>query len=342
MQVEDWAFCRESLQRHSRTFAIPIAMLTPELERAITCSYILCRIADTVEDTPDWATADKQRLFRALQDCFVEPRAEQVFVEHLGAMPGGDPSERALLQGLPRVMRVFRSLPKRLREPCTDGIVELIGGMMVYAYRRPGSDGVRCLTSSADLDRYCYFVAGVIGTLLTESFVAELADVGPRAATALRANAEQFGAGLQLVNILRDLSTDLQRRVCYVPRTSLAAEGLTPDQLCAPEHRGAARRVLLPLFERARGHLDAAFEYTLAIPATAPEVRRFCLVPLWLAVATLEMCRTDEALLSPGERVKLSRTRVVELINECVSACGDDARLREFYAALDAPPVEAA
>jgi farnesyl-diphosphate farnesyltransferase len=76
MQAEDWAFCRESLKRHSRTFAIPIAMLTPQLERAITCSYLLCRIADTVEDTAEWDTPTKRRLFRALQDCFESAEAE--------------------------------------------------------------------------------------------------------------------------------------------------------------------------------------------------------------------------------------------------------------------------
>ena len=101
--------------------------------------------------------------------------------------------------------------------------------------------------------------------------------------------------------------------------------------------------MLQRLFAKARSHLDAAFEYTLAIPESATNIRRFCLVPLWLAVATLDLCRTDAALLRPGERVKLSRARVMQLSNECISASNSDARLRESYAMLEgASPVEAA
>ena len=68
MFADDWTFCRDALERHSRTFAIPISLLPPPLEKTVTCAYLLCRIADTVEDTPEWDGAPKQGLYRALQD----------------------------------------------------------------------------------------------------------------------------------------------------------------------------------------------------------------------------------------------------------------------------------
>ncbi len=342
MSSRDWDFCKESLQRHSRTFAIPIGMLPPRLERAITCSYLLCRIADTVEDTADWSVVEKAQLFRVFQDV-LDGRAEpQSFAVAVAQLSGGDPEERELLLGLARVLAVFGTLPATLREVCREGVSELIAGMMVYSRRRPAPDGVRCLSSEADLERYCYFVAGVIGGLLTEAFIAELPELSPTSIQVMRAEAERFGAGLQMVNILRDLSADWQRGVCFVPRTLLDAAGLTAADLFDPAKERQVRDLLEGLFDRARQHLDAALTYTLAIPASAVAVRRFCAVPLWMAVATLELCRVDGRLLQQDTRVKLSRGRVMRLINECLAVCGDDARMRESYALLDAAPVEAA
>jgi farnesyl-diphosphate farnesyltransferase len=334
MSAEDWSFCSEALDRHSRTFSIPIKLLPPVLERGISCAYLLCRIADTVEDTPEWGSAAKQQLFRSLQDAVDGHAGPETFVAAVASLEGGDADERRLLLGLGRVLNVLDELPVGLAAVCRDRVGELIGGMMIYSRRPPGPDGIRCLDSMADLDRYCYFVAGVIGRLLTDAFVMTLEDVPERSVRTLRANAENFGAGLQLVNILRDLASDLQRGVCFVPRTSCDSVGLSPSELCDPDHEPQVRVMLRDLFESARVRLDAAFEYTLAIPASSAAIRRFCLVPLWLAVAALAQCQRDPALLVPGKRVKLSRQRVMELIEDCVGVAGDDRELREAFARL--------
>lgn len=340
MHADDWVYCRESLQRHSRTFAIPIGMLPAELERAITCAYLLCRIADTVEDTPDWGPEAKRRLYRQLQDALAGSAPASAFVDGVSALEGGDAAERELLCGLPKVMSVFDGISPALRSICREGVDELVGGMMVYSHREPDADGFRVIASEADLERYCYFVAGVIGELLTRAFLEVLPETDPASRRALRANAERFGGGLQLVNILRDLSADLKRGVCFVPRTVLDAVGLDPRELCEPSREAAVRAALEPLFDSARAHLDAAFHYTLAIPAQATAIRQFCLVPLWLAVATLEACRTAPNLLRSGPPVKLERARVFELIGECTSASADDTRLKLAYEQLSKRSVE--
>src|SRR5690606_8098554 len=97
MHAEDWDFCKRSLERHSRTFAIPIGMLGPGLEPAITCAYLLCRIADTIEDTPDWDFAQKRSLYRALQDALGDAHSAETFVQGVRGVTGGDPDERELL-----------------------------------------------------------------------------------------------------------------------------------------------------------------------------------------------------------------------------------------------------
>jgi farnesyl-diphosphate farnesyltransferase len=49
----DRAFCDAMLPKVSRTFAICIRLLPSDLEHPVLVAYLLCRVADTIEDTPD-------------------------------------------------------------------------------------------------------------------------------------------------------------------------------------------------------------------------------------------------------------------------------------------------
>ncbi len=63
--------------------------------------------------------------------------------------------------------------------------------------------GLQGLATRTELDRYCYYVAGVVGETLTEFFI----DFEPQLSTqreTLKHLARSFGTGLQLTNILKD------------------------------------------------------------------------------------------------------------------------------------------
>ena len=52
LPVSDEAYQDEILPHVSRTFALTIPQLPPALRTAVTSAYLLCRIADTIEDEP--------------------------------------------------------------------------------------------------------------------------------------------------------------------------------------------------------------------------------------------------------------------------------------------------
>jgi farnesyl-diphosphate farnesyltransferase len=334
MSEDDWSYCQGALLKHSRSFALPIAGLPDDLRRAITCAYLLCRVADTVEDTAAWSPGQKQLLQRLLLDILEEGRSPAEFARAVERTPGGDEAERELLLGLDRVVRCFGTCRAPFVAASTVWVAELIRGMCIYTRRSAGADGVVCLRTTADLERYCYFVAGTIGHLLTECFLVETALSDPGRIGVLRENAERFAAGLQLVNILRDIPADLARGHCFVPLTLLATEGITPRDLLRRECRVSAHKVLRGLFTVARGHLQAALSYLLALPNDARGIRSFCAIPLWMAVATLDRCQGDPRLLDATERVKLSRAEVSTLVAQCTSIAGDDDALLRSFGAL--------
>ncbi|MCA1772631.1 MAG: squalene/phytoene synthase family protein, partial [Halomonas sp.] len=67
----------------SRTFALTIPQLPVALRPAITNAYLLCRIADTVEDSTAMAPDDKDAHYRRLLAGLNDPSAAQKFSQEL-------------------------------------------------------------------------------------------------------------------------------------------------------------------------------------------------------------------------------------------------------------------
>jgi phytoene/squalene synthetase len=327
--VDDWAYCEGALREVSRTFSQPIELLE-DLRPAVTCSYLLCRIADTVEDDPDLDPETRDALFDALLAVLEDGSDTREFTARYRAVRREGP-DADLARNIDRVMRVFAGLPAAQRGSGARWIAEMVRGMGIYARRPLGEGGLVALENLADLERYCYFVAGTVGHLLTELFEGALAPLDRDRTRVLDANAEDFGLGLQLVNVLKDITDDRGRRVSYVPRSLFVEHGLGVNELLDPSHRATAHRLLDPIFRRAERALDAAFDYTLAIPPHARGIRLFCLLPIFMAVETLVLARGNDRQLVPGAAVKIERDAVYRIIAECTASYGDDDALRRRW-----------
>jgi phytoene synthase len=108
----------------------------------------------------------------------------------------------------------------------------------------------------ADLYRYCYLVASVVGLVCIRIFGYS----GERAEKL----AEETGIAFQLTNILRDVSEDAARNRVYLPLEDLAAHGVSLQLLL---HRPpstpptpAERALLASIAERAEQYYRSADE----------------------------------------------------------------------------------
>lgn len=333
----DWAFCKQALAEVSRTFSKPIAMLPGDLEVAVTLGYLLCRIADTIEDHPAVDPERRDRLFALFLDV-LERGADASEFESEFAQIRGEDAELSLARRTSIPMRVFAAQSERTRAACIEWVSEMARGMSLYSHRRKGEDGFVALHTTADLERYCYYVAGTVGHLLTDLFLEALGEEKESAlGLRLREDAESFASGLQMVNILKDVTDDRERAWSFVPRTAVARQGIGIAELCEPRHRASAHAAVAPLFDVARGHLDGALRYALAIPPSQTGIRLFCLLPLWMAARTLVVGRGNDAMFVAGEPVKISREEVESIVAECLRYVDDDDALRARYARLYEP-----
>lgn len=113
------------------------------------------------------------------------------------------------------------------------------------------------IESDADLDLYCYQVAGTVGRLM-----AALLGVQTRDAAEADRAARALGAAMQRTNILRDVDEDLANGRVYIPAAALRRAGLDPAAMSGPTSlRDGDRRAL---YRAEIAHADAEYEIGIA------------------------------------------------------------------------------
>lgn len=326
----DHAFLDAMLQGVSRTFALTIPQLPSSLYRVVATAYLLCRIADTIEDDP----ALDHNATRAFGERFiavVEGRASAAeFALALAPRLSGVSldAERRLVAETERVIRIKCRFSEQSQRPLEACVRTMSVGMSHYQQRA----SLRGLADMPDLDRYCYVVAGVVGECLLALFATEIPELRT-AQRRLRPLAVSFGQGLQMTNILKDVWTDAERGVCWLPRAVFQDYGASLEPLLNGAPSAAAIDAFTTLIAIAQAHLERGLHYTLAIPATHRGVRHFCLWALGMAVLTLRKLHRQR-VVQPGEPVKISRSAVRATIAFSRLFAGHDVPLRWAFSRL--------
>ncbi|MBN2195001.1 MAG: squalene/phytoene synthase family protein [Polyangiaceae bacterium] len=338
----DRDFCRAVLPRVSRSFALSIEALPPGLREAVRTTYLLCRIVDTVEDQVGLVVADRTALYDDFDAALAATAAEPVQGEARASATRFEDRARALAldadgaggelcRQASVVFAEFAVLPSPQRAIIRRHVAEMSGGMREFSERADRLGRLR-LRDIADLERYCYFVAGTLGQLLTALFELEVPSLSADARTGVRERAISFGLGLQMVNIVKDVAEDHLRGDVFLPESLASDHGVELDSLLLPQYRVAGLSVVGTVSRIARSHLDRAREYTLLWPPVeGRDVRLFCTVPLALALATLHEVDHGEATLRADRKPKVTRAAVTRILGDTLGSVGDDAALAELF-----------
>jgi farnesyl-diphosphate farnesyltransferase len=290
----------------SRSFALTIPQLPTSLRTPVTNAYLLCRIADTIEDEPQmWPSVKFVSLERFVAVVRGKYEATLLASEILPQLSERTSrAERELVLHMERIIRVT----ERLNGPQRSAIERCIDVMCSGMHRFQQITSLHGLARLSDLDDYCYYVAGVVGELLTELFCGYSAAIAQRRG-ALGDLAVSFAQGLQMTNILKDIWDDRSRGASWLPQEVFSRHGIDLVQLSAQHHEAGFAVALSELVGVAHAHLRNALSYALLIPTEEAGIRRFCLWAIGLAVLTL---RNIERTLdfTTGEQVKVSHADV--------------------------------
>lgn len=327
----------------SRTFALNINRLSGNLRKSVLLAYLYLRIADTIEDEADLSKEDKLNLlglFSAIfsQDADVDASTE-AFVKALpGYFQGSDNPNFDLCLHAATVVPLLWTLDKEYVQPVCDTVVEMCEGMSSSIVQMSASleNGWFTLETMSDLSRYCYYVAGIVGKLLTKVFAAKNPAISKDILYKLQTYDVSFGLGLQLVNIIKDVREDSERKVCFVPEMICHCHGFesSPAMFAPDADRKARASVMKELVGEAWKHLANAIEYTISLPRRNPRIRLFCLWPLFMAAKNLSIMGDCSHLFDKDHKVKITRDDVKQIIKSTTLHFYSNSWIKKNFEAL--------
>lgn len=314
--MDDWTFCKQTLPKVSRTFALNIRVLRGELHRSVLIAYLFCRTVDTVEDAAKLDPKIKIRLLFEFARLIEDREYRQ---DHIDpwisdcAVVDGSPTDLDLLKNIKRVFQVFDSLKENHKNQIVPSVSKMAKGMAYFQSRFQFGE-ITPLENEDDLEEYCYFVAGVVGEMLCNLFFQKLTSLSESARNIMRENAVSFGLGLQMTNISKDVMADRDRGWSYIPKSLISGKGLNVDEFHSGKSVEKNLKILEDLLWKTNGHLHDALKFTLAIPRNELSLRLFCIWPLWMAMKTVAALHNNPALLSSNAPVKISRNQVKKVL----------------------------
>ena len=247
-----YAACRAIARREAKNFYYAFIALPTPRRNAICAIYAYMRKAD---DLADDESLSRDQRHRSLEAWLAEWRA---------VCTSGSTADPVFL--------AVRDATARFQIPLSL-LDELIAGVTMDL-DRAATGAPDTYATFADLYRYCYLVASVVGLVCIRIF-------GYSDSRAEKL-AEETGIAFQLTNILRDVAEDAARNRVYLPLEDMAAHNVSLDSLL---HRAPGvpptlgeRALLVAIAQRAEDFYKSA---QLLLPMIDRESRP----ALWVLVA---------------------------------------------------------
>jgi phytoene synthase len=196
-----YAVCRGIAKREAKNFYYAFVALPRARKNAICAVYAFMRKADDLADDESLPREERRR------------RLDAWLADWRGVCHGGDSSDPVFI--------AVRDATERFAIPLSL-LDELVAGTATDL-KANTNEAPNTYATFADLYRYCYLVASVVGLVCIRIF----GYTGPAAEKL----AEETGIAFQLTNILRDVAEDAERRRIYLPLEDLAAHQVPLDAL---------------------------------------------------------------------------------------------------------------
>ena len=298
--------CYKLLNLTSRSFAVVIMELHPELRNAVMLFYLILRALDTVEDDMTIDNKIKIPLLRKFH--------ENLLLEDW-SFDGNSPDERdrAVLVKFPSILKEFHKLNKEYQSVISQITEKMGNGMADYIEDEQfQTDGIQTVK---DYDLYCHYVAGLVGDGLTQLIV--LAKFGSPHLLEGSQLFESMGLFLQKTNIIRDYYEDLQDGRHFWPKEIWSQYGKTLDSFTKDPVAGV--HCINHLVLNAMEHIEDVMSYLSSI--SEQSTFQFCAIPQVMAIATLAKVMNNPNVLKENVKIRKSTTCFLILKSRTFRGC---------------------
>ena len=327
--LDDLAVQSSLLQSVSTTYALTIPQLPDPLSVVVGNAYLLCRIADTIEDEPALDLEAKKERLQEFVDAVAGRRNIKEFSRNMldSLSDATSRQEQELIRMAYRVLRVNEGFEPEQRRSIEHCIRIMSEGMLEFQ-RAASPSGLEDMTQ---LERYCYFVAGVVAEMLADLFCHHVPELKAQQAE-LRLLSVSYGQGLQMANILNDIWKDLGNGACWLPRDVFIRAGFDLNELSLNPGPGFAKG-LQEYMQLTHQQLAAGLRFILMIPKAEQSIRRHLLWTLGLATLTLCNLRHSGAS-SHRQSGGPTEAKIHMMMRSVNTAAGSDMALKILFAVL--------
>ncbi|XP_068646519.1 squalene synthase 8-like [Aristolochia californica] len=264
-----WVFCYTLLHKVSRSFALIIQQLRPQLRDAVCLFYLVLRALDTIEDDTSISANVKVPILQSFH---------QHIYDREWHFSCGMKDYKVLMDQFHHVADAFLELGRGYQEAIEDTTKRMGRGMAKFICKE--------VETVDDYDDYCHYVAGLVGLGLSNIFYSsELEDLAPDNLS------NTMGLFLQKTNIIRDYLEDINeipKSRMFWPREIWSKYADKLEDFKYEENTAKAVECLNEMITNALTHVEDCLKYMSAL--RDPFVFRFCSIPQVMAIGTLALC----------------------------------------------------
>jgi farnesyl-diphosphate farnesyltransferase len=316
------------LQSVSRSFYLSIRFLPSGLREPVGLAYLLARatdsIADTTEVPADLRTPTLRNLAEAIQGS--DRRNQIAELPSSFAPHQTNQAERTLIESVPQCLAMLERVTLADRQDIRELLQKITQAQLLDVQRFGSATSIRALATANELNEYTYLIAGCVGEFWTHMGTRHVRKFSEMPASQMLELGRRYGAGLQLINILRDAGGDLRTGRCYFPNDELQSAGLAPGEIL--KQPAKFRPIFRKWLDAASHGLDAGLQYSLAIPSW--RVRVATALPALIGARTLAMLKAagEQAL---EHKVKVPRAEVRRILRSVLLSLASRKTLEKLY-----------
>ncbi len=304
----------------SRTFALSIQRLPHRLRAPVGLAYLLFRVSDCLEDHPHMAAERKASLLELWNQVLQGDERAVTFTQQIADLDGRNPEVYVAKQS-GDLIDYLEGMPLELQ-----GYIKARCGQSTLGMARWQRQG-SYIDTVDELDDYMHQVAGLVGYLMTDIYAWYYPQLKVKKEALLPVSRE-VGLGLQTVNVIRGLRSDLARDWIFMPKEYLDQVGINRQQFFETQYEEQALQAVAMLVDKAQEHLSYGTAYIAAFPRRLYRARIANIWPLCFAIKTLAKSRDNVEVIR--SEVKITRGNVQEIMR-ATSLLGWSNRWLEGY-----------
>lgn len=275
----------------SRSFCAVIQELNSEIRKPVILFYLILRGLDTIEDDMTIPIEKKVPLLVNFHQTIFEKGWK--FLES-----GPEEKDAPLLRQFDIIIDEFLSLDRKFQEHIATTTKEMGSGMAMHA--KAAAENGFTIETKAEYNRYCYYVAGLVGIGLSLLFSeSHLEDHIVSKSRNLSLN---MGLMLQKTNIIRDLAEDLTENRIFWPKEIWSKYCKDIHELQLPEKREDALNCISEMVADALEHAKGSLAYLSLLRTQS--VFNFCAIPQVMALKTLALIYRNPNMITKNVKIR--------------------------------------